>query len=361
MSIYSVVITDAGAQVLARAVGGEVLTFTRARLGTGIFTGDLRTRTKLVEPVAWSGLGEAVISGNVINVPANYSNRNGATYIPTFVMNEIGLYGGVTGGQETLIAYANAGEDGDGITIPGDTLTEFIYNFILAVSGAAEIRINSSSIAYLTRDELDSALAGKADAEHLHDAGDISSGVLPVARGGTGRGSITGGYVPVGNGTAPVLLRKIATGAPVMGSNEIMTSGYAYAGMAGKADLTVVREVTLAAAGWSAEGAQSVTVLGVTDDNVVTVSIDPAATREQRDAARYAQIHATGQGVNGLSFVCDGEIPEIDIPIFAAIIGDEGTDAATEIADVVSDLETAMEAHTITYDAEARAIVITEA
>lgn len=36
---------------------------------------------------------------------------------------------------------------------------------------------------------LDAALAGKASASHKHDAGDITSGVLPIGRGGTGGSS----------------------------------------------------------------------------------------------------------------------------------------------------------------------------
>lgn len=36
---------------------------------------------------------------------------------------------------------------------------------------------------------LDAALAGKASASHKHDAGDITSGVLPIGRGGTGGAS----------------------------------------------------------------------------------------------------------------------------------------------------------------------------
>lgn len=38
---------------------------------------------------------------------------------------------------------------------------------------------------------LDAALAGKASASHKHDAGDITSGILPIGRGGTGGTSAT--------------------------------------------------------------------------------------------------------------------------------------------------------------------------
>lgn len=40
---------------------------------------------------------------------------------------------------------------------------------------------------YYTEGETDGFLAGKADAVHEHDAGDVTSGLLPLARGGTGQ------------------------------------------------------------------------------------------------------------------------------------------------------------------------------
>lgn len=39
---------------------------------------------------------------------------------------------------------------------------------------------------------LDDALAGKAAASHKHDAGDITSGILPISRGGTGASTVAG-------------------------------------------------------------------------------------------------------------------------------------------------------------------------
>lgn len=44
-------------------------------------------------------------------------------------------------------------------------------------------------------------LDGKAEKQHSHSAGDITSGVMPVANGGTGRGSVKTGRFLVGDGT----------------------------------------------------------------------------------------------------------------------------------------------------------------
>lgn len=40
--------------------------------------------------------------------------------------------------------------------------------------------------AYATTESVTSGLAGKADTAHTHSAADVTSGTLPVARGGTG-------------------------------------------------------------------------------------------------------------------------------------------------------------------------------
>ena len=48
-----------------------------------------------------------------------------------------------------------------------------------------------------------------AAAGHTHAAGDITSGVVPVANGGTGKSTLTNGYALIGNGTNAVTLRAI--------------------------------------------------------------------------------------------------------------------------------------------------------
>ena len=54
---------------------------------------------------------------------------------------------------------------------------------------------------------LQSALNDKSDTSHKHAAGDITSGTLGVARGGTGKSTLTSGSYLVGNGTSNVSLK----------------------------------------------------------------------------------------------------------------------------------------------------------
>lgn len=58
-------------------------------------------------------------------------------------------------------------------------------------------------------DELQTALDGKAASSHNHGAGEITSGTLGVARGGTGSTTFTSGAALIGAGTGAVTTRSI--------------------------------------------------------------------------------------------------------------------------------------------------------
>jgi len=65
--------------------------------------------------------------------------------------------------------------------------------------------LNADTNAYL-----EGRFNGKANTSHKHAAGDITSGVFGVARGGTGLQSLQSGCYLVGNGTNPVALKTKA-------------------------------------------------------------------------------------------------------------------------------------------------------
>ena len=69
---------------------------------------------------------------------------------------------------------------------------------------------------------------GAAPASHTHEASDITSGVLPVANGGTGAATFASGYALIGAGTGAVTTRTIrnntATSSAITADTALITS-----------------------------------------------------------------------------------------------------------------------------------------
>ena len=106
----------------------------------------------------------------------NHSHSNATTNSAGFMSanDKVKLDGIATGANKTIVDSSLNG-----------TSTNAIQN--KAVKTALDGKASSSHThptAQITG--LDAALAGKASASHKHDAGDITSGVLPIGRGGTG-------------------------------------------------------------------------------------------------------------------------------------------------------------------------------
>ena len=273
MSIYSITVTAAGARLLTQAAAGEgALVFTRAQLGSGIYTGDLSGRTELVTPVCYTALDAPALEGDVIRVPVLFSNRADEGYLG-FDLNEIGLWARLGDEAETLLAYANAGTEADGVVVPGDALTEFTYIFKMRFSGAADVTMSAEGVDYVTREALETGLAGKADKAHTHAQADIT-------------------------GLADAL--------------------------AGKADATLTVTAKATAAGWTGEAApytQVIAVAGMTQACSAVVGLADTATQEQRKACREGMISPVGQAAGSVTLVADGRKPEADLPVVVMILG----------------------------------------
>lgn len=105
------------------------------------------------------------------------------------------------------------GSDGELYLLKGDTT-------VVQLTDSGSVAIEWGAIAGTLGDQTDlqSALDGKAASSHTHGAGDVVSGQLAVARGGTGLGSTpTNGQVLIGNGTGFALAVPTAQGLTVSG------------------------------------------------------------------------------------------------------------------------------------------------
>ena len=97
----------------------------------------------------------------------------------------------ITGTAETSGAVSYVA--GDGITISGGRISADVTRADLdAVGATADDARKTASDAQAAAGRAQQTADGKADAGHKHSASDVTSGVLPVARGGTGATSRVG-------------------------------------------------------------------------------------------------------------------------------------------------------------------------
>ena len=94
---------------------------------------------------------------------------------------------------------ANAPEDLDTLKEIADWIKNHAND---AAAMNTQIQTNKNSIATNTSDisDLKTSVAGKADKVHTHSAGDITSGTLPIANGGTGATDAKNGFMSLANG-----------------------------------------------------------------------------------------------------------------------------------------------------------------
>lgn len=79
----------------------------------------------------------------------------------------------------------------------------FFFTLAKLIIGTSRGFIRGQTLATLTD------LNGKANSSHNHSASNITSGTLSVARGGTGRSTLTSGYFLRGNGTGAVTMSSV--------------------------------------------------------------------------------------------------------------------------------------------------------
>ena len=94
--------------------------------------------------------------------------------------------------------------------------------------------------------------------------------------------------------------------------------------LVGKADNSVCISCTLLASAWSGIDSpyvQSLYVDGLGQSQNGTITVAQTATFEQREMARDAKLAVTGQADGELVISADGEMPDIDIPVYIILLG----------------------------------------
>lgn len=310
MSVPQMIMTDAGKQMLARAVAGEPLNFTRLAVGDGVLTaaGQIAGMTGLIhQVVSVTDLtkrrkGDTVSLRGELVMPANATS---------FRWRELGLFAQIGSGAEKMYAYINLYEDGE--MVKPDDGVERTITASIAVGDAPNVTVTLDPLGAIAWERIEDPpedykpsehthdwedIDGKPDSftpsSHEHDAADINSGTLvsdrlptvPISKGGTGKTTKDAGRKALG-AVAPV--------GPTT--------------------------VTLSATAWSGSGpwTQTVTVSGVTaSDNhlhIYPVDIADEAARKLYDAA-YGCLAVQAETVaGGIKFTCREKKPETNFQV----------------------------------------------
>lgn len=91
-----------------------------------------------------------------------------------------------------------------------------------------------------------------------------------------------------------------------------------------KANSSVLVSATLLVSAWTGIDSpftQDITVTGLTATQNGIISVAHNATFEQREMAREAMLSVVGQEGGKLTIAADGEMPDIDIPVYIILLG----------------------------------------
>ena len=149
------ILTDAGRDILANALAGDTLTFTRVALGDGVEPSNPEALTALVnelQSVSIQSLG--AIGNGTAKLRAILTNIG---LEAGYFAREIGIYATDPDTlDELLYAYANAGVRADYVpAYGGSTVVEHVFDLFTVVDTAADVvAVIDESIVYATKDDV---------------------------------------------------------------------------------------------------------------------------------------------------------------------------------------------------------------
>lgn len=135
--IPKIVLTGAGAALLAKTPAGYAVPVTRWQYGKGTLpAGSSLDRTALVDPIAYLPVSQVTNDGDTATVLGQYTNQN---VTEAFPFEELGLLAQDPEAGEILMAYGNGFGDGELIQAAAEQLREFVFGAELVFSAAANV------------------------------------------------------------------------------------------------------------------------------------------------------------------------------------------------------------------------------
>lgn len=369
-NVPEIILTDQGAQLMARAVAGEKATFTRLIMGDGQLAniGGIRGLTALIHERVSVPITKTTRKNNDLTLA-------GEVTIPTdagpFRWRELGVLGRIGTEPEALVGYLYKGETGEMVD-PAETVERSIY-ITVQVDAAADVTVTLVPRATVEWDQITDKPDAYPPSNHNHAWGEITGkpGTFQPSAHNHTWSSITGkpsafqpaththSYLPLAGGTLTGNLRiysgdndtvhKLNLGdgeyvyisepeddvmeihakevrftgcgdasasplALIQGGTGATTAAGARANIGAVASFGPVT-VTLYASSWSGSGpwTQTVSLGGVTASDshlhVYPVDVSDKAARKLYEKA-YACLAAQAESVaGGIKFTCRDDKP----------------------------------------------------
>lgn len=170
------IITNKGRELISRALGGEQITFTGFKAGDGELSGSAAELTDLISAKLSFNVSGMNTHVDGVEIIGAFDNTDFST---AFRFRELGLFCKGEDNIVYLFAYCNDGNDSGMLRPSTETATsEQRVSIDIAVSDTSNITaVLDSSVLYVTMTQFNA---------HKHSAADITSGILPIAKGGTG-------------------------------------------------------------------------------------------------------------------------------------------------------------------------------
>ena len=230
----SIVVTQKGQALLAKAQDGAPIVMTRWQIGTGALPigTDLTAREALVSELMDLPISNVEISGRQATVKGQFIN----TGLSQFRWNELGLFAKSGSSEEILYAYSNSFGDGEDIEAGEVRVREFVFGATISMGTSATIDAQiDKGLIFVTKKELEAV----ASRDGYISGNDTATAVMDIP--------CAGGPLKVDN----IRGNTILGGTPAYDAPVSMESvkGPLRLHMAGKnlVDMTLAADVTTAA------------------------------------------------------------------------------------------------------------------
>jgi hypothetical protein len=160
-------LTSTGINTLVKAQAGSEIAFSKIKIGSGMFSGNVSTLTDLIETQLTAEIVTGTLLNNTYTVEAHFTNEGLAQ---GFYWREIGLYVNDSNGNDVLFGYANAGTSSDYIPATASEIYTKHVRISVAVGDAQNIIVNHTSGTYVdivTFEEALNATVKKEDGKGL--------------------------------------------------------------------------------------------------------------------------------------------------------------------------------------------------